>query len=226
MSVSDEHESPPLNNEGKPNQRDPFRDAALFAASLVDEVLAKADRVRNLIGGVHWPSDGAYRERILREAIRTACPSSVRVGDGFLCTAGGPYVVDKRWLYPGELPFVDDATNELLISRQIDVLIYQDSMFAPLFRDESFAVVPASTALAAVEVKTSWNYGGDELATSVDNVLKAYILREVVRHRTMDEPLFTAVVAFETGVDLLRRKKSTSGRDLAGISPLARCFLT
>jgi hypothetical protein len=28
------------------------------------------------------------------------------------------------------------------------------------------------------------------------------------------------------GVDLLRRKKSTSGRDLAGISPLARCFLT
>jgi hypothetical protein len=30
----------------------------------------------------------------------------------------------------------------------------------------------------------------------------------------------------EKGVDLLRRKKSTSGRDLAGISPLARCFLT
>jgi hypothetical protein len=28
------------------------------------------------------------------------------------------------------------------------------------------------------------------------------------------------------GVDLLRRKKSTSGRGLAGISPLARCFLT
>lgn len=104
------------------NPQEYFRD-------LSTELRSVQNRVRQLIGDVHWPSDGAWKESALRAVIRGYLPVSVSVGTGFVLTADGP-------------------------STQIDILIYDDS--APVhFRDGDFVVISPDAVRAVIEVKTS-----------------------------------------------------------------------
>lgn len=93
------------------------------------ELKSVQNRIRRLIGNVHWPTDGAWKESVIRSVIRGYLPSTLSVGSGFILTPAGP-------------------------STQIDILIYDDT--APiLFRDGDFVVIPADCARAVIEVKTS-----------------------------------------------------------------------
>ena len=103
------------------NPVDYFRD-------LSKELRAVQNRIRNLIGNVHWPSDGAWKESVLRTVLRRYLPPSFTVGSGFILNAEG-------------------------VSTQIDILVCDDS--APiLFRDGDFLISTADCVRAAVEVKT------------------------------------------------------------------------
>jgi len=103
------------------NPADYFRD-------LSKEFRAVQNRIRNLIGDAHWPSDGAWKESVLRTVLRRYPPPSFTVGTGFILTPEGP-------------------------STQVDILLCDDS--APLlFRDGDFLVCPGDCVRAAVEVKT------------------------------------------------------------------------
>jgi hypothetical protein len=93
------------------------------------ELRAVQNRIRRLIGNIHWPTDGAWKESVIRSVLRGYLPSSYSVGSGFVLTPDGP-------------------------STQIDILIYDDS--APVhFRDGDFVIIPADCVRAAIEVKTS-----------------------------------------------------------------------
>lgn len=99
-----------------------------YFADLSKELRAVQNRIRNLIGDAHWPSDGAWKESALRAVLRRYLPPSFTVGSGFILTADG-------------------------ISTQIDILICDDS--APiLFRDGDFIISTADCVRAAIEVKT------------------------------------------------------------------------
>ena len=99
-----------------------------YFSDLSDELRAVKNRIRNLIGSAHWPSDGAWKESVLRTVLRRYLPPSFTVGSGFILTAEG-------------------------VSSQIDILICDDS--APiLFRDGDFLISTADCVRAAVEVKT------------------------------------------------------------------------
>jgi hypothetical protein len=99
-----------------------------YFRDLSKELRAVQNRIRNLIGGVHWPSDGAWKESVLRAILRRYLPPSFTVGSGFIVTADG-------------------------VSSQVDILICDDS--APiLFRDGDFLIATADCVRAAVEVKT------------------------------------------------------------------------
>ena len=99
-----------------------------YFRDLSKELRAVQNRIRNLIGDVHWPSDGAWKESVLRTVLRRYLPPSFTVGSGFILTAEG-------------------------ISTQIDILVCDDS--APiLFRDGDFLISTADCVRAAVEVKT------------------------------------------------------------------------
>jgi hypothetical protein len=99
-----------------------------YFRDLSKQLKAVQNRIRNLIGDVHWPSDGAWKESVLRTVLRTYLPPSFTVGSGFILTPDG-------------------------VSTQIDILVCDDS--APiLFRDGDFLISTADCVRAAAEVKT------------------------------------------------------------------------
>jgi len=99
-----------------------------YFRDLSKELRAVQNRIRNLIGDVHCPSDGAWKESVLRTVLRRYLPPSFTVGSGFILTPDG-------------------------VSTQMDILICDDS--APvLFRDGDFVITTADCVRAAVEVKT------------------------------------------------------------------------
>lgn len=109
------------------NPLDYFRD-------LSKELRAVQNRIRNLIGDAHWPSDGAWKESVLRTVLRRYLPSSFTVGSGFILTPDG-------------------------VSTQMDILVCDDS--APmLFRDGDFVIATADCVRAAIEVKTRLTLAG------------------------------------------------------------------
>jgi hypothetical protein len=103
-------------------------DPVAYFKDLSKELRAVQNRVRHLIGDVHWPSDGAWKESVLRTVLRRYFPPSFTVGSGFILTDAG-------------------------VSSQMDILVCDDS--APiLFRDGDFLISTAACVRAAVEVKT------------------------------------------------------------------------
>lgn len=111
------------------------------------ELEAVKDRVRYMIQDGHWPTDGEWKESVLRSTIRRSAPSNVTVGRGF---------VVKR----------DQA------SAQIDILIY-DNAHPVLYRDGDLVFIAPAACRAAIEVKsclTPWNLPGvsQKLADTAD----------------------------------------------------------
>jgi len=95
--------------------------------SLKDEINATKDRVRNIIGS-NWPSDGLWKESIIRTVLRRYLPATYSVGTGFVI-------------------------SEHDISTQIDIIIY-DAAGPTLFKDGDFVVVTPDVAVGIIEVKT------------------------------------------------------------------------
>ncbi|HUT30355.1 MAG TPA: DUF6602 domain-containing protein [Sedimentisphaerales bacterium] len=129
------------------NRVDYFRD-------LSKELRAVQNRIRNFIGEAHWPSDGAWKESVLRTVIRKYLPPSFTVGSGFVVTG-------------------ED------VSTQIDILICDDS--APiLFRDGDFLVATADCVRAVVEVKTKIEVSKVEAALKKLNGISDLMKRRCV----------------------------------------------
>lgn len=132
-------------------------DCVKYFKGLSKELQSVQDRIRNLIGGAHWPSDGAWKESMLRSVLRRYLPSSFSVGSGFIITPEGT-------------------------STQIDMLICDDS--APLlFRDGDFIIATADCVRAVVEVKTTLR-GNDlmESLVKLDGIAGLMRRRCVYRH--------------------------------------------
>ena len=102
-----------------------------FFAGWGAEIESKLDRVNDLIGNIHRPSEGSYREILLRDFLRRVLPDRYRVSTGFvLGWPGGP-------------------------SSQMDVIVWDAHRHAPFMETGEFAVVPDSAVRALIEVKTT-----------------------------------------------------------------------
>ena len=104
-------------------------DLPAYFESISDELETLQQRVRHLIHSAHWPTDGEWKESVLRSVLRRSAPQSLTVGRGF--------VVDHDWN-----------------SHQIDVLLY-DNTLPILYKDGDLLFVTPSSCRAIVEVKTS-----------------------------------------------------------------------
>lgn len=100
-----------------------------YFQSLTDECITLKDRVRHLVNNAHWPTDGEWKESVLRSMLRRSAPESVTVGRGFVVHQEG-------------------------CSTQIDVLIYDNSM-PILYRDGDLVFVTPSACRGIVEVKSN-----------------------------------------------------------------------
>lgn len=101
-----------------------------YHRSVSRELRATKNRIRHLLGRNHYQTDGEHKEAILRRALRTYLPGTLRVGRGFICYPGGRS------------------------STQVDVLI-TDTRYPTLFQDGDTVIVTADAVRAIIEVKTS-----------------------------------------------------------------------
>lgn len=105
-----------------------------YLESWSKELSVRADRVRCLIGGVHWLSDGYHKEAIIREFLHKYIPRNLNIERGFI------------------RPPVDDVR----CSPEIDILIADPSIHPPYFNEGGLQIVPPSSVVAHFEIKTNF----------------------------------------------------------------------
>lgn len=104
-------------------------DVAQYFDSLSLELSALKNRVRHLIKNKHWPTDGEWKESVLRTILRRHLPSTVKVGRGFVVKPSGS-------------------------SKQIDVLIYDVSK-PLLYQDGDLVMITTDSVKGIIEVKST-----------------------------------------------------------------------
>lgn len=111
-------------------------DPTNFQKSITHELNSVKNRVRNLIGDAHWGEEGRYKEAVLRSIIGRFLPSNLHLGTGFVVKKSG----SPR------------------ISKQIDIIVYDDSSYPILFREGDFIVATPENVKGIIEVKTRLDY--------------------------------------------------------------------
>lgn len=104
-------------------------DIEAYFRSISSECETLKNRVRMFINDEHWPTDGEWKESVLRSIIRRSTPDSVTIGRGFVIAPG--------WQ-----------------STQIDVLVY-DNTHPVFYRDGDLVFVSPESCRAIIEVKSA-----------------------------------------------------------------------
>ena len=104
-----------------------------YLTSISEELRARSNRVRDLIGDRHWLSDGHHKEFILATLLRNHLPS------GILATRG----------------FVVSPHDQDVCSKEQDILVVDASMEAPLFHEGGVVICFPRMVMASISVKTT-----------------------------------------------------------------------
>lgn len=99
-----------------------------YQESVTHELDVIRNRVRDLIGDVHWSEEGRYKEEILKKALRRYLPNNISVGSGSVTTIDG-------------------------ISKQLDIIIYNNHQ-PVLFSEGDFIIATPDNVLGVIEVKS------------------------------------------------------------------------
>jgi hypothetical protein len=123
-----------------------------YFRSVTSELETLKDRVRHFIDDGHWPTDGEWKESVLRSVVKRSAPGSITVGRGFI-------------------------VHGAKASTQIDVLIY-DNEYPVLYRDGDLVFITPDACRAIVEVKTTatpsrLDYCASQLADAAAMVRRA-----------------------------------------------------
>ena len=100
-----------------------------FHESFAEELRAKKNRVRDLIGDANWGEDGRYKEVLFRDVIQQYIPDPYYVNTGFF------------------------ISNDGRVSKQLDIIV-RNGMIPVYFREGDFAVLPKQAVIGFIEVKT------------------------------------------------------------------------
>ena len=131
---------------------------AQYLRSLSLELDSQASRVRNLIGDIHWLTDGRHKESLLRDLIQRHCPATVIVSSGFVLS----------------------STKSSLCSTEQDILVIDSSQEAPVFRQDEVSIAFPNSVIAAISVKSSMT---NSTISSVIKGLKT--VRDVARESSV-----------------------------------------
>lgn len=98
------------------------------------ELRAKVARLDKIIGRKHWLSVGTYKENLIRTALAAKLPKEYEIGTGFVMAKIG---------------------TERVLSKQIDLLIWNSHSHAPFFRDGEVVIIAPEALVGAIEVKST-----------------------------------------------------------------------
>jgi hypothetical protein len=119
-----------------------------------DELNARADRVRSLIGDHHWLSDGHHKEYVVREFLARHLPGRITVSRGF----------------------IKPPDREISPSREIDIMLSDFSLHPPWFNEGGVVIAPPTAVAAQLQVKTL--LGHKEFHDILDGTLSGNIAIE------------------------------------------------
>lgn len=123
-------------------------DLTAYAGMIGEEFSSKINRLSQIIGGAHEPSVGRYKESLLRSCIKEFIPKRYNAGTGFIA-----FIRESRQCeYSSDNP---DFWNlkEHYVSHELDIVVFDDYNFPPIFRDGDFVVLRPESVHAIVEVK-------------------------------------------------------------------------
>lgn len=112
-----------------------------YQKSITEEFKYLKNRFRDLVQ--HWPTDGGWKETLLRSVLKRYLPENYIVGQGFI-------------------------VNKTDYSSQIDVLIVSKDN-PTLFKEDDLLVVTPDAVRAIIEVKTSLT-GYAEISEAIDKL--------------------------------------------------------
>ncbi len=146
-------------------------DAEEFQKSITEELNVVKNRVRNLIGDHHWGEEGRYKEAILKNILRKFLPMNISVGTGFIV----------------------NTNNENNISKQIDIIIY-DNSHPVLFSEGDFIITTTKNVKGIVEVKSSIGSGNNTFQSVVQQYDETI---EPIKSSLGNKKLFLGIFSFE-----------------------------
>lgn len=126
------------------------------------------NRLTRIIGTNNFLSVGEYKERLLRKEIEKFLPSNYSIGTGF--------VVFPKFEKKDNTPIYSHD-----ISKQLDIIIYDNTQLPTIFQDESFIVITPEQVKAIIEVKGVNSIKQDPIniyKDFYDKWLNYYILKE------------------------------------------------
>lgn len=148
-----------------------------YQISINRELDTIKNRVRNLIGDANWGEDGRYKEEKLKSVLRTRLPNNLSVGTGFVLN--------------------QISHNENVVSKQIDILIY-DNTQPTIFSEDDFVIVTQNSVRALIEVKSkvlSNRTDKNGLYKVVENF--SSIVRFPRLSRTDNNRIFRGLISFD-----------------------------
>lgn len=128
-------------------------DTSAYLKSWAQELESRAQRVRNLIGEAHWVSDGSHKEALLREFLRRYLSSGLVISKGFVRSP---------------------SAEENNCSPEIDILVADPSAQTPFFAEGDLQIVPPTSVVAHVEVKTTFE--SNSLNSALENIYKTQLV--------------------------------------------------
>jgi len=109
-----------------------------YFLSITDELNSLKNRIRNFVQ--HWPTDGEWKESVLRSILRRHLPATIGIGKGFIIGKEGA-------------------------STQIDIIFY-DKTKPILYQEGDLLILTPDATLGAIEVKTNI----DEIENSLNKL--------------------------------------------------------
>ena len=152
---------------------------AAVSRSFSSELTSRVGRLDGIIGNRHWLSVGNYKESLVRDLLRRHLPSRLTVSTGFvLAQLGG-----KR-----------------VLSRQIDVLVWNSHDHGPYLVDGEFVIVPPDALVAAIEVKG--NLTRAALWDAIHALDSLSPFRDIPRFVGPETKFFKAIFAYQRDAKL------------------------
>jgi copper chaperone CopZ len=146
-------------------------DLKKFQESITEELNVVKNRVRNLIGNIHWGEEGRYKEAILKNILRKFLPKNISVGTGFIV----------------------NSNNNNQISKQIDIIIY-DNGCPVLFSEGDFIITTLKNVKGIIEVKSNIGNGNNTFHNVISQFDESI---DPILNNIGNRKIFLGIFAFE-----------------------------
>lgn len=160
----------PKDEHPSPEFQAAVREITALSATYSTELESKKSRLDELVKS-HWFAVGSYKETLVRNLLQEKVPRRYEVGTGFVMTING---------------------TGKLISRQIDILVWDTEKNFPFFRDGSFVIIAPEACKAAIEVKG--NLASEELRDGLANLGS---LDQFIPFARPETSLYRGIFAFD-----------------------------